>query len=62
MAEGSLQSIPYQYPGAHKYKGKVYAGRIPKSILKKIEEEAVWPKDTVIVATYRWLQWLMSFV
>ena len=52
MAEGSLQSIPYQYPGAHKYKGKVYTGRIPESILKKIEEEAVWPKDTVIIATY----------
>ena len=52
MAEGFLESIPYQYPGAHKYKGKVYNGRIPESILKKIEEEAVWPKDTVIVATY----------
>ena len=52
MAEKSLQSIPFQYPGTHRYKGKVYYNLFPENILKRIEEEAVWPKDTVIVAAY----------
>ena len=52
MAQDSTQSIPYQYPGAHEYKGKIYDCFFPEKILKRIEEEVVWPKDTVIVATY----------
>ena len=52
MADGRAPNIPYQYPCIHKYKGKVYSGYSPESILKIIEDEAVWYKDTVIVATY----------
>ena len=52
MAEDHQRNILYQYPGTHKYKGKVYSGYFPESTLKRIEDEAVWSKDTVIVATY----------
>ena len=52
MADDRAQNIPYQYPGIHKYKGKVYSGYFPESNLKTIADEAVSSKDTVIVATY----------
>ena len=52
MAEDSTQSIPFQYTGAHKYKGTIYYRPFPANILTRIEQEAVWSKDTVIVATY----------